>query len=398
MTARGLFTRPATQAAPNDALHTSRSFGPPSEVGDAQRRAVEPDRDPVLRGTLGLCVSRRLDDPGGERAERQQSVFQCGRCWRIFLFCPQRIHPDVQLRGRVPEWHLRRQLHALCLGSADENLSRYRVDAAAGAAYRDLQSAPAPRLARCALPSVAAAVLLAVLDAGVFRLLERPVMEHQLRVVLLSPCPGGHVLRVGEPPSLGASGYGHGLCVRPRIAPLARPIRRGASLFRFPVRSLEVCGFSGGRPLGPRLSDVGAKTRWSFRPGAGDGCRADHRWGHVQTVRGLATVGWAPVSAWRGSSHPRSGLWPRVFRGSPESARAQAAGDGQLLPLLDPCPASTRSQRRLPSLGMGSALVARLWGCRDRDVHGCPDGGVAHLLWVRAPIAKALEEFARPAA
>src|SRR5438876_9066915 len=64
MTARGLFTRPATQAAPNDALHTSRSFGPPSEVGDAQRRAVEPDRDPLLRGTLGLCVSRRLTIPG----------------------------------------------------------------------------------------------------------------------------------------------------------------------------------------------------------------------------------------------------------------------------------------------------------------------------------------------
>src|SRR5436190_2203111 len=86
------------------------------------------------------------------------------------------------------------------------------------------------------------------------------------------------------------------------------------------------------------------------------------------------------------------------FRGSPESALAQAAGDGQLLPLLDPCPASTRSKRRLPSLGMGSSLVARLVGCRHRDVHGRPDGGVAHLLWVRAPIAKAFEEFARPAA
>src|SRR3989449_6375735 len=339
-----------------------------------------------------------LTVPGVKRVERRQSVFQCGRRRRIVLLCPQRIHPDVQLRGRVPGRHLRRQLHALCLGSADENLSCSLVDAAAGAAHRDLQSAPPPRLARCAPPSVSPAMLLAVLDAGVFRLLERPVMEHQLRVVLLSPCPGGHVLRVGEPPSLGASGCGHGLCVRPRIAPLARPIRRGASLFRFPVRSLEVCGFSGGRPLGPRHFDVGAKTRWSFRPAAGDGCRADHRWGHVQTVRGLATVGRAPVSAWRGSSHPRSGRWPRVFRGSPESARAQAAWDGQLLPLLDPCPSSTRSQRRLPLLGMGSALVARLWCRRYRDVRGCPDRRLASLLWVRAPIAKALEELARPAA
>src|SRR2546422_6373577 len=214
-----------------------------------------------------------LTVPGVKRVERRQSVFQCGRRRRIVLLCPQRIHPDVQLRGRVPGRHLRRQLHALCLGSADENLSCSLVDAAAGAAHRDLQSAPPPRLARCAPPSVSPAMLLAVLDAGVFRLLERPVMEHQLRVVLLSPCPGGHVLRVGEPPSLGASGCGHGLCVRPRIAPLARSIRRGSALFRFPVRSLEVCGFSGGRPLGPRLSDVGAKTRGSFRPGAGDGYR-----------------------------------------------------------------------------------------------------------------------------
>src|SRR2546428_521547 len=94
--------------------------------------------------------------------------------------------------------------------------------------------------------------------------------------------------------------------------------------------------------------------------------------------RDLAVVGWAPISAWRGSSHPRSGLWPRVFRGSPESARAQAAGDGQLLPLLDPCPSSTRSQRRLPLPGMGSALVARLWGGRDPAVLGWPDRGVAH--------------------
>src|SRR2546427_7065973 len=46
---------------------------------------------------------------------------------------------------------------------------------------------------------------------------------------------------------------------------------------------------------------------------------------------------------------------------------------------------------------MGGALVARLWGRRDRDVRGRPDGGVASLLWVRASIAKALEEFARPA-
>src|SRR5207253_9109760 len=132
----------------------------------------------------------------------------------------------------------RRQLPALRLGAADGNLSRPHLDAAAGAAHRDRPSAPPPRLARRAPPAVSLAVLLAVLDAGVFRLLERPVMEHQLRVVFLSPCPGGHVLRVGEPPSLGASGYGHGLCVRPRIAPLARPIRRRSSLFRFPVRSL----------------------------------------------------------------------------------------------------------------------------------------------------------------
>src|SRR5439155_75677 len=152
------------------------------------------------------------------------------------LFCPQRFHPDVQLRGRVPGWHLRRQLQALCLGSADENLSRSRVDAAAGAAYRDLQSAPAPRLARCALPSVAAAVLLAVLDAGVFRLLERPVMEHQLRVVLLSPCPGGHVLRVGEPPSLGASGYGHGFFV----AQLSRPWLKRLGMASFSLYLIHV--------------------------------------------------------------------------------------------------------------------------------------------------------------
>src|SRR2546426_8979454 len=46
---------------------------------------------------------------------------------------------------------------------------------------------------------------------------------------------------------------------------------------------------------------------------------------------------------------------------------------------------------------MGGALVARLWGRRDRDVRGRPDGGVASLLWVRASIAKALEELARPA-
>src|SRR5207245_4312749 len=116
------------------------------------------------------------------------------------------------------------------------NLSRSLVDAAAGAAHRDLQSAPAPRLARCAPPSVAPAMLLAVLDTGVFRLFERPVMEHQLRVVFLSPCPGGDVLRVGEPRSLGAGGCRRGLCVRPRVLSLARPIRRGSALLRFSVR------------------------------------------------------------------------------------------------------------------------------------------------------------------
>src|SRR5437870_5662099 len=46
---------------------------------------------------------------------------------------------------------------------------------------------------------------------------------------------------------------------------------------------------------------------------------------------------------------------------------------------------------------MGSALVARLWGRRDRDVRGRPDGGVASLLWVRASIARAFEGLARPA-
>src|SRR2546422_4252559 len=364
----------------------------------AQGRTVRPDRDPVLRGTPRLFSSRDRD-PWDGGVERRECVFQSGRRRRVPLLRPQRIHPDVQLRGRVPGRRLRRQLHALCLGSPDENLSRSLLDAAAGAAHRDLQSAPPPRLARRALPSLAAAVLLAVLDTDVFEVFERSVMEHQLRVVLLSPCPGGHVLRVRESPSLGVGGCGHGLCVRPRVLSLAWPIRGGAALFRVLVRSLEVCGVSRGCLLGPRLSDiVGTKTRWSFRPGAGDGSRADRRWRRGQAVRGLATRGRVAVSAWRGSSRPWTGLWSRGFRGSLESALAQAAGDGQLLPLPDPCPSSTRSQRRLPLLGMGSALVARLRGCRDGDVHGRPDRGVAHLLRVRAPIAKALEEFAHPAA
>ena len=68
-------------------------------------------------------------------------------------------------------------------------------------------------------------MLLAVRDTSVFRLLERPVVEHQLRVVLLSSRPLGHVLRGGEPPPLGADGRGLGLCVRPWVVPLAWPIR-----------------------------------------------------------------------------------------------------------------------------------------------------------------------------
>src|SRR5213083_1696736 len=56
-------------------------------------------------------------------------------------------------------------------------------------------------------------MLLAVRDTSVFRLLERPVVEHQLRVVLLSSRPLGHVLRGGEPPPLGADGRGLGLCL-----------------------------------------------------------------------------------------------------------------------------------------------------------------------------------------
>src|SRR5882762_9753694 len=175
-----------------------------------------------------------------------------------------------------------------------------------------------------------------------------------MRVVLLSPCSGGYVLRVGEPPSLGASGCGHGLCVRPRIVPLARAIRRGPSLFRFPVRSLEVCGISPGSLLGPRLSDVvRAETRGRVRPGAGDRYWADPRWGHVQAVRGLAIVGRAALRARLDSSHPRLGPWPRVFRGSPESARAQPARHRQLFPLFDSCPASPGRERPLRTLSPG---------------------------------------------
>src|SRR5881296_2777873 len=54
-------------------------------------------------------------------------------------------------------------------------ISRSLLDAAAGAAHRDLQPAPAPRLARGALPSVIAAVLLAVRVTGVLEVFERPV-------------------------------------------------------------------------------------------------------------------------------------------------------------------------------------------------------------------------------
>src|SRR5204863_6216455 len=179
-----------------------------------------------------------------------------------------------------------------------------------------------------------------------------------------------------------------------RIVPLAGPSRRRSFLFRFLVRSLAVCGFSGGRLLGPCLFDVvGTETRGNFGPGAGDGYRAAHRGRHVQAGRALAVVGRVALSAGSGSSRPRSGLWPRFFRGSSESTLAQAAWDGYLLPLFDPCPGSARPQGRLSSLGMGSSLMARLVGCRHRGVHDRPDRGVAYLLWVRTPIAKALERF-----
>src|SRR5207249_10119497 len=68
--------------------------------------------------------------------------------------------------------------------------------------------------------------------------------------------------------------------------------RRRSLLLRFLVRSLAVCGFSGGRLLGPYLFDVvETETRGNFGPGAGDGYRAAHRCRHVQAGRALAVVG-----------------------------------------------------------------------------------------------------------
>src|SRR3989442_13654544 len=89
-------------------------------------------------------------------------------------------------------------------------------------------------------------MLLAVLDTSVFRLFERPVMEHQLRVVLLSSCPGGYIVRLGEEPSLGPGGCGYGLCVRPWAGPLPLPIRQCRPLFGFRLRPRRVVGVSGG--------------------------------------------------------------------------------------------------------------------------------------------------------
>src|SRR2546427_6409547 len=112
-----------------DDIYGSATEFAASELGDAQRRTVGPDRNPVLRGTLRLFVSRH-DHPGDGGVERQQSGFQCGRRWGIFLLCIERIRSDVQLRGRVSGWRLRRRLQAVRLGSADENLSRSLLDAA----------------------------------------------------------------------------------------------------------------------------------------------------------------------------------------------------------------------------------------------------------------------------
>src|SRR5437762_14343632 len=152
-------------------------FATAHERGHEQSRTVRPDQDSVLRGTSRLFGSRDRD-PGDGGVERQASVLQCGNRRRDPLLCPQRIHSDLQLRGYVPRRCFGRELQAVCLGSADENLSRSLPDASARAAYRDLQSAPAARLARCALSSLAAAMLLAVVDTSVCETSERPLMEH----------------------------------------------------------------------------------------------------------------------------------------------------------------------------------------------------------------------------
>jgi len=212
-------------------------------------------------------------------------------------------------------------------------------------------------------------------------------------VVLLSPCPGGHVLAWGTA-VVGCHGYGHGLCVRPRLLLCTANPTRLVSNFIFLVRSFEVCGFFGGCPLGPRLSDVvgqklaGVSGRRRRRVAGCSSllpCTTDAAWplwevavlpGAVLLVLGLA---------WRG-------LFVAHL-----IALAQAAGMPASPSTLIHCPASPRSRGVCLHFGWEFARGPPRGLCH-RDVHGRPDRRRYFSVTGTSSHCKGFEEFAGPAA
>jgi len=194
-------------------------------------------------------------------------------------------------------------------------------------------------------------------------------MEHQLRVVLLSPCSGGHVLRVGEPPSLGAvvvvMGYACGL-----------------GLFLWHGQSAEARLYFVSRFAPSRFVEflLGVFSARLFLTSSGQ--RLAGVSGLAQaTGIGLIIAGamYRPYVAWP--------LWGGLLY-----------VPGSILLILGLAHGRGFFVAHLSRPGLNRLGVARLRGGRDRDVHGRPDRRLADLLRIRDPIAKAFEEFPRPAA
>src|SRR5947208_5219999 len=312
---------------------------------------------------------------------------------RVLLLRPEWIHSDLQLCGRVPGWYFSGQLQTVRLGSPHKNLSRSFFGLTDRAPHLDSQSESAAGLAGRGFPSPLAAMFLAIFDTGDVEIFERPVLEYQLRVVFLSARSDGNVFRIGEGTPLDTSVRRDWVRGGSRTVPVAGPIRLHPSLLRFLVRALTVCGISGGCAPGQAVSVSGpAKTCRRLGPGAGRGYCADHRRGSVPRARALALGGRIAVCPRDGSSRPRSGIWTRFLRGSPEPALAQSAGDGNLLPLFGPHAGLARPERRLLVLGVGNSFLARCVGCRDCGLRARPGRGAADIRPIRAAVTTAFQE------
>ena len=139
--------------------------------------------------------------PGMEVLSGRPSHLQrrCRR--RLFLLRLKRVHPHIQLRGRSSATAVERADYVRFVWDRFTKIYPVHVLALLHSYCRVavFQSQPAARLACVARARPAPAVLLAIVDSALLRLSERTVVEHQLRMVLLSPGAGVDLHRARAP-------------------------------------------------------------------------------------------------------------------------------------------------------------------------------------------------------